>query len=783
MGQGNLTKSEQESLGVVAGVLEREGLFRQWVETAHAGFWAIDADAKTTFVNERLAHMLGYEREEMLGMPLSAFMDERGREIAELNIRRRQEGIEEQHDFEFVRKDGARVITSMETSPYTDAEGNYAGAVAFVSDVTALREADQRARYLAAVVEAAEEGVISLAPDGTIRSWNPAAQRIFGYTPEEVIGQHVTILSPEGTRATSQELFVRSKAGNPPVRLDVKRRHKDGHEVHVSLSLSVRRDEFGEISSLVGVIRDVGDRVEAERKLLSSNRLLSSLLECAGEGVFVKDADLKFRFANERATAPLGIEPDAIVGKTDADFLPQPLADESREQDLEVIRTRRTITREFRMTSPDGDDVWLVETKAPLLEHGAKGDVTGVVGVSRDITAMHVAQERQRALETQMLHAQKLESLGLLAGGIAHDFNNLLVSILGYADLASMELATSSPVQADLTAIIEASRQASDLCRQLLAYAGRGRFVIEQVELSDTLSDVVALLEVTVSKPVSLQLDLANTSIIVEADVTQLRQVFMNLVTNASEAVGSMTGVIRVSTGTTVVDADYFAGCVTKPNLEAGTYAFFEVADSGSGMDVETARKIFDPFFTTKTMGRGLGLAAVLGIIRGHGGAIRVYSEPDRGTSVKVLLPLVNDAQRPAKSKVPREVPDAGVILVVDDESGVLQFVRRALTRAGFEVMTASSGEDAVARFSAESDRVSAVLLDVTMPGMDGHQTFSELRRIRATVPVVLSSGFSEQDMTGRLSDSGLAGFLPKPYSVHELLSCLRRAMGSPAPG
>ncbi len=650
MGSSGSSESRKNNLDSVAAALARAGMFRRWIETAHAGFWVIDPQAKTTFVNPRMAQMLGYEPHEMLGASLDTFMDERGKRITALNIERRQAGIDEQHDFEFLKKDGTRIITSMETSPYTDAEGNYAGAVAFVSDVTLQREADRNARYLAAVVEAAEEAVISLAPDGSIRSWNPAAQRIFGYSPKEVIGQHIGILSAEGVDDHSNELLARAKAGDPPVRMDVKRQHKDGHELRVSLTLSVLLDQLGEVISLVGVIRDV--------------------------------------------------------------------------------------------------------------------------------TAVHEAQERERALEAQMLHAQKLESLGLLAGGIAHDFNNLLVSILGYADLASTELPASSPVQPDLSAIVEASRRASDLCRQLLAYAGRGRFVVQPVELSDTLSEIVTLLEVTIDKGVSLQLDLSNTSVIVEADVTQLRQVFMNLVTNASEAVGTSTGVIRISTGTTKVDGEFFASCVAKPQLPQGRYAFFEVADTGCGMDAETARSIFDPFFTTKTTGRGLGLAAVLGIIQGHGGAIRLRSELGRGTSFRVLLPLVSETHQ-SSAATPSTMPTADVVLVVDDESSVLQFARRALMRAGFEVVTAGSGQEAIARFSAEPERMSAVLLDVTMPGMDGHQTFSELRRIERSVPIILSSGFSEQETVNRLADQGLTGFLPKPYSVHELLTCVRHAIDS----
>ena len=368
-----------------------------------------------------------------------------------------------------------------------------------------------------------------------------------------------------------------------------------------------------------------------------------------------------------------------------------------------------------------------------------------------------------------MLHAQKLESLGVLAGGIAHDFNNILMSIIGNADLALMRINKESPARENLRQIETAAARAADLAKQMLAYSGKGKFVIENLELNLLLEEMLHMLEVSISKKAVLRLNLAPHLPKVEVDATQLRQIVMNLVINASEAIGDRSGVIAITTGCMDCDKNYLKNVWLSENLGAGMYVFLEVADTGCGMSKEVLERLFDPFFTTKFSGRGLGMAAVLGIVKGHRGAIRVYSEPGKGSTLKILLPA---SDRPAEMFAPDPSSDgflgSGTVLLVDDEETVRGIGSEMLRELGFLPVTAENGRAALGIFK-ERPEISFVIMDLTMPHLDGEQCFRELRRISPGVKVIMTSGYNEHEVTQKFVGKGLSGFLQKPYNISEL--------------
>jgi nitrogen-specific signal transduction histidine kinase/CheY-like chemotaxis protein len=398
-----------------------------------------------------------------------------------------------------------------------------------------------------------------------------------------------------------------------------------------------------------------------------------------------------------------------------------------------------------------------------------------------DITQAKSENEERRAFEERLQHAQKLESLGVLAGGIAHDFNNLLMGILGNAGLALAELPAEAPARKRLEQIETASLRAAELTNQMLAYAGKGPFVVAPLDLSRLVGELAPLLRAASSKKAVISYDLSPRLSRVEGDATQLRQVVMNLITNASDAIAEESGVISIRTGVMIPDEEYLAAASvseTKPGLES---VFLEVADTGSGMDEETKAKIFEPFFTTKFTGRGLGLAGVLGIVRGHQGAIRVDSEPGEGTTVRVLLPAVDvHADTEAEpATVSRPSEGVGTVLVVDDEETVRQVARASLERSGFTVLTADDGRQGVEAFRARAADIDVVLLDLTMPTMSGKEAMSELRSIQPDVRILFSSGYSEEEMRSRVSDSGPAVFIQKPYRPAQLVEKIRETLRS----
>ncbi|MCD6288137.1 MAG: response regulator, partial [Candidatus Hydrogenedentes bacterium] len=364
--------------------------------------------------------------------------------------------------------------------------------------------------------------------------------------------------------------------------------------------------------------------------------------------------------------------------------------------------------------------------------------------------------------------------------GIAHDFNNILTGILGNADLALMELPPVSPACQNLQEIEIAAHRAADLCRQMLAYSGRGKFVVEAIDVNELIDEMSHLLDISISKKALLRYNLADNLPAIEADATQIRQVLMNLIINASEAIGNKSGVISVSTGAMDCDRAYLRSTFFDDDLPEGVYVYFEVSDTGCGMDETTRNKIFDPFFTTKFTGRGLGLAAVLGIVRGHSGTIKVYSEPNRGTTFKALFPAVDlPAASHAKGQNYSEHwRGSGTVLLADDEETVRVVGSLMLERIGFDVVTADDGRDAVEKFKQLGDKLAFVLLDLTMPHMDGEEAFREFRQINDRVPVILSSGYNEQDVVERFAGKGLAGFIQKPYEYDALVRAIRNILG-----
>ncbi len=393
------------------------------------------------------------------------------------------------------------------------------------------------------------------------------------------------------------------------------------------------------------------------------------------------------------------------------------------------------------------------------------------------------AEEDRRELEAQMQRVQKLESLGILAGGIAHDFNNILMSILGNAELALLDLPADSPARPCIEDIGVAGRRAAGLTQQMLAYSGKGRFEIEPLDLNEIVREIVHLLESSVPKRVSLRLPLNTGLPLTRADAAQLQQVILNLVSNAAESFADhQNGEITVSTQARFYTEEELQASQLPELLPQGKYVALRVSDTGSGMTKEVLDQLFDPFFTTKFPGRGLGMSAVLGIVRGHKGAILVDSVPEQGTTVQVLFPALEPSLSPTCT-IPltgNTAPAAktGLILFVDDEEPVQDIGRRALTRLGYEVITASDGVEALEHFKERGKDILCTILDLSMPRMDGEQTLHELRRLQKDCRVILSSGFAVQELASRFTGETVDAFIEKPYSISTLQQKLNQVLG-----
>lgn len=512
---------------------------------------------------------------------------------------------------------------------------------------------------------------------------------------------------------------------------------------------------------------------ELEKRCLSAEELCHSVIEALPVGVavcsIVEDGD---DFVVNEVNGVLEAMETVTREKALGGRVSRVFTNAAKEGLVDaMLRVNRTGTPEKLSAHRDKGRILLWESDVRRLADGR------IITIFTDATV-------RLELESKILQAQKLESLEVLAGGIAHDFNNLLVGILGNSELALMDMPPEAPAREHVKQVEKTAKKATDLVRQMLAYSGKGRFVLEPLDPQNIVQEMTHLLELSISRKAFIKYDFADSVPPIEADATQVRQIIINLVTNASDAIGDRSGVICIATGAMECDRAYLSETYLDDDLPEGLYSYIEVSDTGIGMSPTVRERIFDPFFTTKFTGRGLGLAAVLGIVRGHRGAVKVYTEQGCGTTVKVLFPSIEKCEPMVDAPVFLSQPMSqdSKILLVDDEETVRAVGRSMLERMGLEVLTAADGQEALEIFAEHKGVVSCVILDLTMPVVGGEECFRELRRIRRDVPVILTSGYNEQDLISRFAGKGLAGFMQKPYRMAVLQKKIQEAMGFGGP-
>lgn len=728
--------------------------------TSMDGYWMVDGDGRIISTNETIRRIYGYTEQELRGKHLRDFDAIEDEACMRAHIDRIKATGYDRFETRHRRKDGSIIDVEVSTTYIPEREI----FLAFIRDISDQKRIEKellevRELFTLFMKHTPVYTYIKRLEEGQSRSIMVSDNfvHMIGRTAEEMCGRTMYELFPEdfARQITADDIAVVEEG--KVVQLD---EELDGRK-YTTIKFPIVRE--GKENLLAGFTIDVTEHRQSEDAI----RQQAQLLDVAHDSIIVRDMEDRITYWNEGAARKYGIPKEKALGRVIHSLLETVFVSPLHEI-VTQLQTNDAWEGELQHTTRDGSVITVASRW--VLQRDSDGQPVAVLEINHDLTEMKKAEKERDNLQMQMFHAQKLESLGVLAGGIAHDFNNILTSIIGNTELALLEIDAGSPAAGHLARVERAAFRAADLARQMLAYSGKGKFIVEPVDLNRLVDDMVHMLESSISKKAALRLELAQPLRLVHADATQVRQIVMNLVINASEALGDEVGEVRISTGQGWYDStalrDFW---LHEEEISSGFFVSLTVSDTGCGIPQDHQAKIFDPFFSTKFIGRGLGMAAVLGIVRGHKGAIRVVSQPGKGAAFTVLLPPSDLEAAPVELAEPQ--PDSsrnGVVLLVDDEEAVCQLGVQMLEMLGYQVVTARDGQHAVNLFRDRAD-YAFVILDLTMPVMDGEQAYDELCKIDPAVKVIITSGYSEQEVANRFVGKDVKGVLQKPFNFAAL--------------
>jgi two-component system cell cycle sensor histidine kinase/response regulator CckA len=750
-----------------AALRESEARYRQIVETTSEGVWLIDAEDRTTFVNGRMAEMLGYDVDEMLGEPLARFVAGPAPDIqAQLA---HPHGVTEQREVELRPRDGSTLSASLSNDSLPTLDGEYAGALAMVSDITARRAEQEELREARARFEGAFEcAPIGLAlvrldgePFGEILRVNSAMCELLGFEADALVGRTASDITHPDDVEYDLAYARRLVSGEiSSYQLDKRYLAANGETVLARLSASLVRNVDGSAAYGIAHVEDVRAQRRWEEEIEERERRFRAAFSTALDAMLICDDNRACLEGNTAAAELLGVPLDEIPRRSLDDFAVGDLA--ARVDGWRLFLDSGEMKGEFDIRRADGE-IRHVEFSARANFMPGRH-----LSILRDVTERRRTAEEAVQLEAALHQTQKLETVGQLAGGVAHDFNNLLAVILHASEFALGELG-DHPAADEVREISAAAERAAALTRQLLVFSRREIAQPRLIDLNELVANVERLLRRTIGEHIALAAELEGGLPAVRADPSHLEQVLLNLGVNARDAMPE-GGVLTLQTSTVTLDEHYAR---LHADVEAGSYVRLSVSDTGTGMPEEVRARAFEPFFTTKPKGTGtgLGLASTYGVVKQNGGHVEIYSEPGRGTVVKLYLPAVRSpVQGAAVASPPAVGPQiGGRVLVVEDEEGVRRIIDRILTGHGYEVVLAANPHDALAADVAAD----LVVTDVVMPGMSGATLVERLREARPALPAIFMSGYTDQP-DALPAD---AAFMSKPFSRETLLAEVAKAL------
>ena len=738
-------------------------LYQRIVESTSEGVWVIDAASETVFVNQSMADMLGYDREELVGKSMFELMDDEGRRIATANVERRKKGISEPHEFVFRRKDQRALWARLTTDVLHDEAGEYAGALALVIDVTHERVKEQERESLWRILdESLNEIYLFRERDLGFEYLNRGALRNLGYSPLETRSMSPLDIKPEHTRESFLALIAPLVGGSDQkLVFRTVHRRKDGSTYPVEVHLQLVPRGSGRV--FLAIINDITDRLSAERELEQSEQRFRALIERSLDVLLLADAEGRLTLVSPSVTGMLGYTPAELLGRSPLEIVHPDDRAAAAATLQESVGSDSLGSLEFRARHADGSWRTLLGSTRNLLDDPAVG---AMVLNARDVTS-------ERRLEEQLHQSQRLESIGRLAGGVAHDFNNILTTILSCAAFLEEDAALGKLDLADVQEIRRAAERASDLTSQLLAFARKRLVRPQSLDLARIVVDHERFLRRVIGEDIELTTHIAEGVSPILADPSQVEQVILNLAVNARDSMKN-EGRLTLEIQNVFLD-ESFAG--THGDVIPGPHVLLVVSDTGEGIPQDVLPHIFEPFFTTKPVGTGtgLGLATVYGIMRQLGGHIWVYSEPGVGTTFKLYFPCSTEgAVETTESSSPPTVRGTERVLVVEDDETVRRTIVRGLEGAGYDVHAEATPAAGLAWARAQSGRFELLVTDVVMPLMSGKQLATELLREHPNVRVLYVSGYTENTIVHRgVLEEGVE-LLAKPFSPTELRARVR---------
>ena len=762
-----------------------EARFRGLLEAAPDAVVCVDGDGRIVLVNAQTERLFGYGRDELAGQPVELLVPNAVRDahpghragyLADPRPRPMGAGME----LAGRRRDGSTFPAEISLSAIDTDQGILVSAA--VRDVTERRRTAAAAAQLASIIQSSHDAVIGKTLDQVITSWNPGAERLYGYTAAEMIGRHVEVLIPVADRAQEAQVLAAVARGERVEQYEARRVRKDQTTVEVSLTMFPVADATGAITGVATITRDVTERQRADARF-------RGLLEAAPDAMVCVGTDGRIALVNAQTERLFGYGRDELIGQPVETLVPDAVRDahpghragyliDPRPRPMgagmELAGRRRDGT-----TFPAEISLSAIDTDEGILVTAGVRDVTERLEIQAERERLRAQAERDR-MERQLHQSQRLESLGQLAGGVAHDFNNLLGVISNYSSFVGDEVARELPsrrwqaVHDDIGQVEQAAQRAAGLTHQLLAFARQEVIQPRVLDLNEVVTSVEQLLIRTLGEHVELISDLAEDLESVLADPGQIEQVLINLAVNARDA---MPGGGKLIIQTTNTDLDQPAA--GQARLAPGRYVVVKVSDTGTGIPKDVADRVFEPFFSTKPKGEGtgLGLATVYGIIAQAGGNVRIYSEPGLGTVFTILLPVTAQA---AAVPAQRGQPQHGhgeTVLVVEDEPAMREVTRRILERNGYHVTAAASGHDALQVVTGQLEHIDLLLTDVVMPRMQGRELADKIRVLRPGIRVAFMSGYTQGLLSQqRVLEPGVY-LIEKPFTETTLLAKIREIL------